>query len=43
MFFIYVVGAIHPEFCQSMSFEEFTDLLKQRGVMEKDIDLLTSK
>ena len=26
-----------------MSFEGFTDLLKQRGVMGKDIDLLTSK
>ena len=26
-----------------MSFDDFIDLLKRRGVMEKDIELLTSK
>ena len=39
----YAVGNIRPGFRKSMSFEGFTDLLKQRGVMEKDINLLTSK
>ena len=41
--FCNAVGDICPEFCQFMSFEEFIDFLKQRGVMRKDIDLLKSK
>ena len=39
----YVGGDTCPEFCESMSFDEFIDLLKRRGVMEKDTELLTSK
>ena len=36
-------GDTCPEFCKSMSFDKFIDLLKKRGVMEKDIEILKSK
>ena len=41
--FAYVGGDTCPEFCESMSFDKFIDLLKRRVVMGKDIELLMGK